>query len=116
MNKHISDTSKQAYVNHGEDSLTVTSLRPIPAGTEILNYYGPLGNGDLLRRYGYVTSRHSRYDVTEISWDLIMSVLKDTLKIDEATWGKAVCVLSACLITYSGSTSSFACFWGANIF
>ncbi|KAI2608130.1 uncharacterized protein GGS25DRAFT_489004 [Hypoxylon fragiforme] len=110
------DAEFNAYVNHGEDSLTVTSLRPIPAGTEILNYYGPLGNGDLLRRYGYVTSRHSRYDVTEISWDLIMSVLKDTLKIDEATWGKAVCVLSACLITYSGSTSSFACFWGANIF
>ncbi|KAI1440205.1 SET domain-containing protein [Annulohypoxylon stygium] len=84
------DAEFNAHVNHGEDSLTVTTLRPIPAGTEILNYYGPLGNGELLRRYGYVTSRHARYDVTEISWDLILSVLKDTIKVDEATWGKAV--------------------------
>ncbi|KAI8959074.1 SET domain-containing protein [Daldinia sp. FL1419] len=84
------DAEFNAHVNHGEDSLTVTTLRPIPAGTEVLNYYGPLGNGDLLRRYGYVTKKHSRYDVTEISWDLILSVLKDTLRLDEATWGKAV--------------------------
>ncbi|KAI1135604.1 SET domain-containing protein [Hypoxylon sp. FL0543] len=84
------DAEFNAHVNHGEDSLSVTTLRPIPAGGEILNYYGPLGNGELLRRYGYVTDRHARHDVTEISWDLILSVLKDTLKIDEAIWGKAV--------------------------
>ncbi|KAK6954596.1 hypothetical protein Daesc_004563 [Daldinia eschscholtzii] len=84
------DAEFNAHVNHGEDSLTVTTLRPIPAGTEVLNYYGPLGNGDLLRRYGYVTKKHARYDVTEISWDLILSVLKDTLRLDEAVWGKAV--------------------------
>ncbi|XDG01591.1 hypothetical protein ABKA04_001206 [Annulohypoxylon sp. FPYF3050] len=52
------DAEFNAHVNHGEDSLTVTTLRPIPAGTEILNYYGPLGN--------------------------------DTIKVDEAIWGKAV--------------------------
>ncbi|OTA68021.1 SET domain-containing protein [Hypoxylon sp. EC38] len=84
------DAEFNAHVNHGEDSLSVTTLRPIPAGAEVLNYYGPLGNGELLRRYGYVTTRHARYDVTEISWDLILSVLKDTLKVDEATWGKAL--------------------------
>ncbi|KAI2465193.1 SET domain-containing protein [Annulohypoxylon bovei var. microspora] len=84
------DAEFNAHVNHGEDSLSVTTLRPIPAGTEILNYYGPLGNGELLRRYGYVTSHHARYDVAEISWDLILSVLKDTVKVDEATWGRAV--------------------------
>ncbi|KAI1391637.1 SET domain-containing protein [Hypoxylon trugodes] len=84
------DAEFNAHVNHGEDSLTVTTLRPIPAGSEVLNYYGPLGNGELLRRYGYVTTRHARYDVTEVSWDLILSVLKDTLKVDEAIWGRAV--------------------------
>ncbi|KAI1414447.1 SET domain-containing protein [Hypoxylon sp. FL1857] len=84
------DAEFNAHVNHGQDSLSVTTLRPIPAGTEVLNYYGPLGNGELLRRYGYVTTRHARYDVVEISWDLILSVLKDTLKVDEAIWGKAV--------------------------
>ncbi|KAI1808237.1 SET domain-containing protein [Daldinia bambusicola] len=84
------DAEFNAHVNHGEDSLTVTTLRTIPAGTEALNYYGPLGNGDLLRRYGYVTRKHARYDVTEISWDLVLSVLKDTLRLDEAVWGKAI--------------------------
>ncbi|KAI1660533.1 SET domain-containing protein [Daldinia decipiens] len=84
------DAEFNAHVNHGEDSLTVTTLRPIVAGTEVLNYYGPLGNGDLLRRYGYVTKSHSRYDVTEVSWDLVLSVLKDTLGLDEAAWGKVV--------------------------
>ncbi|RYP63786.1 hypothetical protein DL771_009119 [Monosporascus sp. 5C6A] len=82
--------AQQAHVNHGEDVLTVTSLRPIAAGKEVLNYYGPLGNGELLRRYGYVTNKHARYDVVEISWDLVLSVLKDTLKLDEATWGKVL--------------------------
>lgn len=97
--------NQQAHVNHGEDSLTVTTLRPIVAGTEVLNYYGPLGNGDLLRRYGYVTKNHSRYDVTEISWDLVLSVLKDTLRLDESTWGKAV----------SNGTNTFTIFGMLNI-
>ncbi|RYP78009.1 hypothetical protein DL769_003281 [Monosporascus sp. CRB-8-3] len=53
------DAEFNVHVNHGEDALTVTSLRQITAGEEVLNYYGPL-------------------------------VLKDTLKLDEATWGKVV--------------------------
>ncbi|KAI1078686.1 SET domain-containing protein [Whalleya microplaca] len=84
------DAEFNAHVNHGEESLTVTTLRPIQAGEEVLNYYGPLGNGELLRRYGYVTNRHARHDVVEISWALILSVLKDSLKLDEEKWGKAV--------------------------
>ncbi|KAK7752158.1 Ribosomal lysine N-methyltransferase 4 [Diatrype stigma] len=84
------DAEFNAHVNHGEDALTVTSLRPISAGQEILNYYGPLANGELLRRYGYVTDKHSRYDVVEISWDLVLSVLKEALNFDEAAWGKVV--------------------------
>ncbi|KAI1340761.1 SET domain-containing protein [Xylariaceae sp. FL0016] len=84
------DADFNAHVNHGEESLSVTSLRPIVAGQEILNYYGPLGNGELLRRYGYVTDRHARYDVVELSWDLVLSVLKDDLTVNEAVWGQVM--------------------------
>jgi len=84
------DAKPNAHINHGEDALTATSLRPIAAGTEILNYYGPLGNGELLRRYGYVTETHSRHDVVEIPWTMVESVLKDVLGLDDATYGKAI--------------------------
>ncbi|KAJ2982850.1 hypothetical protein NUW58_g6356 [Xylaria curta] len=83
------DAEFNAHVNHEEESLTVTSIRPISAGQEILNYYGPLGNGELLRRYGYTSAHHARYDVVELSWDLVISALKQTLPIDDAIWGKA---------------------------
>ncbi|KAF9771541.1 hypothetical protein IL306_010804 [Fusarium sp. DS 682] len=69
------DAEFNAHVNHEEESLTVTSLRPIKAGQEILNYYGPHPNSELLRRYGYVTEKHSRYDVVEIPWDIVESAL-----------------------------------------
>ncbi|KAI0115588.1 SET domain-containing protein [Nemania sp. FL0031] len=84
------DAEFNAHVNHEEDSLTVTAIRPIAAGQEILNYYGPLGNGELLRRYGYTSIHHARYDVVELSWDLVMSALKQTLAIDDAILGKAI--------------------------
>lgn len=77
-------------MNHEEGSLTVTSLRPIVAGEEIYNYYGPLSNGDLLRRYGYVTEKHMRHDVVELPWDMVLSALKEQLRLDEKVWGKAV--------------------------
>jgi len=53
----------------------MTSLRLIKAGEEILNYYGPLPRCDLLRRYGYTSNKHARYDVVELSWDLIKSTI-----------------------------------------
>ncbi|KAI1115576.1 SET domain-containing protein [Nemania sp. NC0429] len=84
------DAEFNAHVNHEEDSLTVTAIRPIAAGQEILNYYGPLGNGELLRRYGYTSVHHARYDVVEVSWSLVMSALKQTLEIDDAILGKAI--------------------------
>ncbi|KAI1165146.1 SET domain-containing protein [Nemania serpens] len=84
------DAEFNAHVNHEEDSLTVTAIRPIAAGQEILNYYGPLGNGELLRRYGYTSVHHARYDVVEVSWRLVMSALKQTLAIDDAILGKAI--------------------------
>lgn len=87
------DAEFNAHVNHGENSLTVTSLRPIKAGEEILNYYGPHPNSDLLRRYGYVTPKHSRYDVVELRWETILSIAKQLLNISEVTWGKALSMM-----------------------
>ncbi|KAH9863089.1 hypothetical protein IAQ61_009366 [Plenodomus lingam] len=72
-----------AHVNHGE-KLEVTSLRSdIRAGTEILNYYGPLPSSELLRRYGYVTPEHHRYDVAEVSWELVRSTLVAHLELSD---------------------------------
>ncbi|KAK8032058.1 Ribosomal lysine N-methyltransferase 4 [Apiospora arundinis] len=84
------DVVFNAHVNHEDDFLTVTSLKPISAGQQVLNYYGPLSNSELLRRYGYVTSNHARYDVVELSWNMVLSVLKSHLKLDESTWGQAI--------------------------
>ncbi|KAI0471503.1 SET domain-containing protein [Xylariaceae sp. FL0804] len=89
------DAEFNAHVNHGNESLTVTTLRPIQAGEEVLNYYGPHGNGDLLRRYGYVTERHARYDVVELPWDMVLPLLREAVNVDDATWGRAVNELDA---------------------
>lgn len=55
----------------------MTSLRLIKAGEEVLNYYGQLPNCDLLRRYGYTSTKHQRYDVVELPWELIHTVIND---------------------------------------
>ncbi|KAL2175873.1 uncharacterized protein P884DRAFT_261822 [Thermothelomyces heterothallicus CBS 202.75] len=82
------DAEFNAYINHGADSLTATALRTIKAGEEILNYYGPLPNGELLRRYGYVTPKHARYDVVELPWDLIEAGLRERVgdRMSPADW------------------------------
>lgn len=71
------DAEFNVHLSHGEDSLTMTSLREIKAGEEVLNYYGPLPNGELLRRYGYISPKNTRYDVVEISWDLVKQVISN---------------------------------------
>ncbi|KAF6824787.1 set domain protein [Colletotrichum plurivorum] len=82
------DAEFNAHVNHGDDDLTVTALRPIRAGEEIFNYYGPHPNSELLRRYGYVTPKHSRYDVVEIPWDVVQASLTEQLNLSEDIWKK----------------------------
>ncbi|CAN9443366.1 unnamed protein product [Alternaria alternata] len=62
----------------------VTSLRStLPAGSEVLNYYGPLPNSELLRRYGYVTPEHHRYDVVELPWSLVREALIQELGLSD---------------------------------
>ncbi|KAJ4374346.1 Ribosomal lysine N-methyltransferase 4 [Neocucurbitaria cava] len=78
-----------AHVNHGE-SLEVNSLRSnLKAGSEILNYYGPLPSSELLRRYGYVTPEHRRYDVAEISWSLVRATLGEILGLTDDVLNEA---------------------------
>jgi SET domain-containing protein 6 len=51
--------------------MDMKALKPIRAGEEIFNDYGPLPRSDLLRRYGYITDNYAQYDVVEISMDLV---------------------------------------------
>ncbi|KND92016.1 Ribosomal lysine N-methyltransferase 4, partial [Tolypocladium ophioglossoides CBS 100239] len=83
------DAEFNAHVNHGDESLTVTSLRPIKAGEEILNYYGPHPNSELLRRYGYITEKHSRYDVVEIPWRVVEGTIMSRMRVCQVTIEKA---------------------------
>ncbi|ROT34588.1 SET domain-containing protein RMS1 [Sodiomyces alkalinus F11] len=77
-----------AHVNHGE-ALEVTAIRStIQAGSEILNYYGPLPTSELLRRYGYVTPQHQRYDIVDIPWSLVRTILRDHLGLSHDVWNK----------------------------
>lgn len=84
------DADFNAHINHETDALTAVSLRMIKAGEEILNYYGPLPNGELLRRYGYVTKAHQRWDVVELPWSLVEAALMEVLGASQAVWGKVV--------------------------
>jgi len=78
------DAEPNAHIHHGENELTATTLRPIQAGEEILNYYGPLSNGELLRRYGYTSPLHRRFDVAEVPWSYVLAGLESELGLSSA--------------------------------
>ena len=84
------DAVFNAHINHGKDTLTATALRTIRAGEEILNFYGPLSSAELLRRYGYVTQNHSRYDVVELPWALVEQEVRARVagNMADADWAK----------------------------
>lgn len=73
------DAAFNAHIEHGTDALVATTLRPIAKGEEILNYYGPLSSGELLRRYGYVTDAHKRWDLVDMSWEAVIDALRAQL-------------------------------------
>lgn len=99
------DADFNAHVSHEEGALVVTALRKIAAGEEVLNYYGPVSNGELLRRYGYVTRAHQRWDAVELPWKLVATRTKGQLGIGDEAWAKAVCTPP-----YSSSMASSAAF------
>lgn len=55
-----------------DDYLIMKATKPIKAGEQIFNDYGPLPRSDLLRMYGYVTANYAQYDVVEFEHDLLV--------------------------------------------
>lgn len=72
-----------AKLFYEEDTVVMKSIKTIQSGEEIFNDYGPLPRADLLRRYGYLTDNYAKYDVVEVSQDLIVQVVKSELKIND---------------------------------
>ncbi|KAF2114915.1 hypothetical protein BDV96DRAFT_87934 [Lophiotrema nucula] len=60
-----------ARLFYEESSLSMKALKPIKAGEEIFNDYGPLPRSDLLRRYGYITDNYAQYDVVEVPFEMV---------------------------------------------
>lgn len=76
------DAEFNAHLAHLDDRLEMTSIREIKAGEEVLNYYGPNANSEVLRRYGYTSQKHSRYDVVELNWRGIKRAVTDGGKLE----------------------------------
>ncbi|CAK7274755.1 Ribosomal lysine N-methyltransferase 4 [Sporothrix epigloea] len=89
------DAECNAHIAHGVDVLTATAIRPIRAGDEILNYYGPLSNGELLRRYGYTTEKHAFFDAVDVPWPLLQNSLAKQLQLQPAEAAKAAAAAEA---------------------
>ncbi|KIW72971.1 hypothetical protein PV04_01127 [Phialophora macrospora] len=70
------------------DYLIMKSTKPIKAGEQIFNDYGPLPRSDLLRMYGYITDNYAQYDVVEISHDLLLEVAGKKHGAKDAAWLK----------------------------
>ncbi|KAK6433814.1 Ribosomal lysine N-methyltransferase 4 [Oleoguttula sp. CCFEE 5521] len=68
-----------AKLYHTPDAVEMRSIKPISAGDELFNDYGPLPRADLLRRYGYTTDEYAKYDVVEITEELIFLPASKTL-------------------------------------
>lgn len=68
-----------AHLCHTDDNivLEMRSTKKIPKGTQIYNTYGELPNSDLLRRYGYVESGGTEFDVVEVPTSLIAKTIQD---------------------------------------
>jgi SET domain-containing protein 6 len=58
------------------EELEMRTIKPIAAGEEIFNDYGPLPRSDLLRRYGYITDQYAVYDVVEMSTESMLSAFR----------------------------------------
>ncbi|RMZ92230.1 hypothetical protein DV736_g554, partial [Chaetothyriales sp. CBS 134916] len=57
--------------------LIMKAIKPINAGDECLNDYGPLPRSELLRMYGYVTDNYKQYDVVDFDLDLLEKTAGD---------------------------------------
>jgi len=73
-----------AKLFHEDDAVVMRSIKPIAAGEQIYNDYGSLPRADVLRRYGYVTEEYAKYDVVELSDELISQTAKEQLHLEDA--------------------------------
>lgn len=73
-----------AKLFHEDDAVVMRSIKPIAAGEQIYNDYGSLPRADVLRRYGYVTDEYAKYDVVELSDELISQTAKEQLRLADA--------------------------------
>ena len=59
-------------------------------GEEVLNSYGELPRADLLRRYGYITSKYEPYDVVELPQSLLVDAIQEYRKLEDHDLRKRV--------------------------
>ncbi|EDO19536.1 hypothetical protein Kpol_1018p68 [Vanderwaltozyma polyspora DSM 70294] len=55
-----------ANLMYDKETLKMTAIKPIRAGEEVFNIYGEHPNSEILRRYGYVEWKGSKYDFAEL--------------------------------------------------
>ena len=72
-----------AKLFYEDDVVVMRSIKPIASGEQIYNDYGSLPRADVLRRYGYVTEEYAKYDVVELSDELISQTAKEKLGLSE---------------------------------
>ncbi|CZT21365.1 related to SET domain protein [Ramularia collo-cygni] len=70
-----------AKLFYEDDKVVMKTIKPVEAGQELFNDYGPLPRADVLRRYGYVTDNYAKYDVVEITSSLIKERAKKQLRL-----------------------------------
>ncbi|KAF2218790.1 hypothetical protein BDZ85DRAFT_207380 [Elsinoe ampelina] len=68
-----------ARLFYEEDLVVMRTIKPVKAGEELFNDYGPLPRAELLRRYGYITDNYAKYDVVELSTPFIINAIKSGL-------------------------------------
>ena len=73
-----------AKLFYEDDKVVMKAIRPVSKGEELINDYGPLPRADVLRRYGYVTDNYAKFDVVEVSLDLIKESAKAQPKTPES--------------------------------
>ncbi|KAI5365138.1 putative SET domain, rubisco LSMT, substrate-binding domain superfamily [Septoria linicola] len=72
-----------AKLFYEDDKVVMKTIKAVKAGEELYNDFGSLPRADLIRRYGYVTENYAKYDLVEISSDLIKEQAKVQLRLVE---------------------------------
>jgi SET domain-containing protein 6 len=73
-----------AKLFYQEDQVVMKTIKPVRQEEELFNDYGALPSADLVRRYGYVTPNYTRYDVVEISNELIRNAVATNTRLTTA--------------------------------